>query len=337
MYYCSQNVAEAECAVSADGGLTYGAGVPMWNSGQCFGLHGHIKVGPDGTAYVPNKACGAPECLIVTSSSGPNCHPGYAVSTKRRPELGGAHHRRRSQRYFDTGDPAVGIGAQGTMYFGYGDRDGHAKLAACTSQGSSCGASVDSAVRTTSSTPRCQPWSQRPAQPARLQRPRHRPRGPRQRRLHRRLPARPRPPRQARPLPRRRHPPLRPRPGDRGTRDGPPELRVDGSTRSTTRRPCPAPALLQGRAARRPPPPRTRQAPGCRLRLCHRRRLPSAPRTHGASRGGGSRRVGGAEAERRGGNHGRLTRARTDRPRTGRASSAGSGAPHTGTGSSPVG
>ena len=28
--------------------------------GQCEGLHGHVKVGPDGTAYVPNAACVGP-------------------------------------------------------------------------------------------------------------------------------------------------------------------------------------------------------------------------------------------------------------------------------------
>src|SRR4029077_14109313 len=47
--YCSQNVAEAECALSLDGGISYGAAVPMFNSSTCFGLHGHIKVAPDGT------------------------------------------------------------------------------------------------------------------------------------------------------------------------------------------------------------------------------------------------------------------------------------------------
>jgi hypothetical protein len=143
MYYCSQNVAEAECAVSADGGLTYGAAVPMWTSDTCFGLHGHIKIGPDGTAYVPDKACGAPECLIVTSTAGPNCHPGFAVSTNNG--LSWTVHTIDDghMRYFNTGDPSVGIGDKGTMYYGYGDRDGHPKVAVCTGQGATCGPSVD--------------------------------------------------------------------------------------------------------------------------------------------------------------------------------------------------
>jgi len=143
MYYCSQDVGESECALSVDGGLTYGAAVPMWTSANCFGLHGHVKVGPDGTVYVPNKACGAPECLIVTSTAGPNCHPGFAVSTSNGASwtvhtIDDGHFR-----YFTTGDPSIGVGSGGTMYFGYGNRDGHPMIAVCTQQGTSCGPSVD--------------------------------------------------------------------------------------------------------------------------------------------------------------------------------------------------
>jgi len=143
LYYCSQNVLEAECALSLDGGITYGAAVPMWTSDQCFGIHGHIKVAPDGTAYVPNKACGSPECIITTSTAGPNCHPGFAVSTNNG--LSWTVHTIDDghTRYFNTGDPSIGVGSQGTMYFGYGDRDGHPKVAVCTSQGTSCGPSVN--------------------------------------------------------------------------------------------------------------------------------------------------------------------------------------------------
>ena len=143
MYYCSQNVAEAECALSLDGGMTYGAGVPMWNSDQCFGLHGHIKIAPDGTAYVPNKACGSPECLIATSTAGPGCHPGFAVSANNGATWTIYTIADGHTRYYNTGDPAIGIGAAGTMYYGYGDRDGHPKIVVCTNQGASCSPSTD--------------------------------------------------------------------------------------------------------------------------------------------------------------------------------------------------
>ena len=142
-YYCSQNIAEAECALSVDGGLTYGAAVPMFNSSNCFGLHGHVKVAPDGTAYVPNKACGSPECLITTSTAGPGCHPAFAVSTNNGASWTVNTINDGHMRLYNTGDPSIGIGSGGTMYLGYGDRDGKPKVAVCTGQGSTCGASVD--------------------------------------------------------------------------------------------------------------------------------------------------------------------------------------------------
>lgn len=143
VYYCSQSVAFASCALSTDGGNTYGTGTPMWTSSQCFGLHGHVKVGPDGTVYVPNKACGAPECLITTSTATPICHPGFAVSTDNAQTWTIHLIKDGHTRYYDSGDPSLGIGAKGTMYFGYGDANGHPKIAVCTDHGSKCGPSVD--------------------------------------------------------------------------------------------------------------------------------------------------------------------------------------------------
>ncbi len=56
-YYASQDVALAQAALSRDGGFTWGLAVPMYNILQCGGLHGHLQVGADGTAYVPNGNC----------------------------------------------------------------------------------------------------------------------------------------------------------------------------------------------------------------------------------------------------------------------------------------
>jgi hypothetical protein len=144
VYYCSQNVAYAACALSLDGGITYGHGLsPMFNSSSCFGIHGHVKVAPDGTAYVPNKACGAPECLIVSTTAGPDCHPGFAVSQDNGQTWTVHTIRDGHTRYFNTGDPSLGVGSRGTMYYGYGDADGHPKIAVCTKHGSACGPSID--------------------------------------------------------------------------------------------------------------------------------------------------------------------------------------------------
>jgi hypothetical protein len=74
VYYCAQNGFNGACSVSLDGGLTFGQGVYAYNTpandpedtdktiaaegGACSALHGHLKVGPDGTAYLPVKGCG---------------------------------------------------------------------------------------------------------------------------------------------------------------------------------------------------------------------------------------------------------------------------------------
>jgi hypothetical protein len=62
---------QAFCARSDNGGLTFGAGVPIYGSNTtCVGLHGHVKVGPDGTAYVPNRSCDNLTTVVVSQDNG---------------------------------------------------------------------------------------------------------------------------------------------------------------------------------------------------------------------------------------------------------------------------
>lgn len=70
VYYCSQDAAIAQCALSRDGGLTFGPAIPIYNVTQCGGLHGHVQVGPDGTVYVPNKNCQGVQGVAVSTDSG---------------------------------------------------------------------------------------------------------------------------------------------------------------------------------------------------------------------------------------------------------------------------
>src|SRR5581483_3337423 len=56
VYYCAQEDVE-QCAVSTNGGLSFGPGVPL--STGCSGLVGHVKVAPDGTVVVPAANCGS--------------------------------------------------------------------------------------------------------------------------------------------------------------------------------------------------------------------------------------------------------------------------------------
>ncbi|MEY2485865.1 MAG: hypothetical protein QOH39_1513 [Verrucomicrobiota bacterium] len=76
VYYCGQAgyvlaiTGSAYCSRSDDGGLNFGKAVIAYTdsvSGCAQSIHGHVKVGPDGTVYLPNSSC--------------NGHPAVAVST----------------------------------------------------------------------------------------------------------------------------------------------------------------------------------------------------------------------------------------------------------------
>jgi hypothetical protein len=113
VYYCSQDIADALCASSHDGGLTYGPAVPIYDLTQCGGLHGHVKVDPvTGTVYVPNKGCGAGQAVAVSEDNG--------LHWTVRPVPGSTP---------GDSDPSVGIGSNGTVYFGYQAADGTARVA----------------------------------------------------------------------------------------------------------------------------------------------------------------------------------------------------------------
>jgi hypothetical protein len=118
IYYASQDIGLAEIARSDNGGFTFGVAIPMWTLVQCDGLHGHIKVAPDGTVYVPNKSCGGKQGVAVSEDNGLT----WTIRTIDGSTAG------------DT-DPSVGIGPDGTVYFGYGDGDGHARAAVSHDRG----------------------------------------------------------------------------------------------------------------------------------------------------------------------------------------------------------
>ena len=107
-YYCAQAVVSAECAASHDGGRTYGPGVPIYSALDCGGLHGHVMVAPDGTAYVPNGDCGGKQGVSVSKDNGLT----WTVQT-----VPGSTTQSES-------DPAVGIGSAGTAYLGFAQSRG---------------------------------------------------------------------------------------------------------------------------------------------------------------------------------------------------------------------
>jgi hypothetical protein len=75
VYYASQNVASATSQLSLDGGFSFPVQSPMFTASDCAGLHGHLKVAEDGTAFVPDKACSPAGVPFVFGG-----HPSVAVS-----------------------------------------------------------------------------------------------------------------------------------------------------------------------------------------------------------------------------------------------------------------
>lgn len=117
VYYCSQALVDASCARSDNGGITYGASTIAYTD-ECGGLHGHVKVAPDGTVYLPNKGCGVAQGVVVSENNGIS----WVVRDVPGSNSAGS-------------DPSVGIDANGRVYFGYADGDSKAVVATSDDRG----------------------------------------------------------------------------------------------------------------------------------------------------------------------------------------------------------
>src|SRR5205823_10668312 len=133
IYYCSQGIAAAICARSDDGGLTFGPGVPIYNLTQCGGLHGHIRVAPDGTAYVPNEDCtdaaGVTRPAVVVTGDNGLTWMVKTISAGKSSRNGG--------------DPSVHSGSGNTLYAGFVNYDGHPRIAISHDHGATWGKGFD--------------------------------------------------------------------------------------------------------------------------------------------------------------------------------------------------
>lgn len=111
VYYCSQDIAFASCALSVDGGTTYGPAIPMYALTACGGLHGHIKVSPvDGTVYIPNRSCGGIQSVVVSEDNGATWRvsPVKTLTQSAAPSnVGGGD------------DPSLSIDGAGNVYFAF--------------------------------------------------------------------------------------------------------------------------------------------------------------------------------------------------------------------------
>ena len=123
VYYCSQDLVTAFCLRSDDGGATFGPPVPTYTS-QCGGLHGHVKVAPDGTVYLPNNNCGGHGAVVVSEDNG--------LTWQIRPVQNASV---QTVANANLQDPAVGIDTSGRVYFAMANGNGSPVVATSTDHG----------------------------------------------------------------------------------------------------------------------------------------------------------------------------------------------------------
>ena len=151
VYYCGQGgyvlaiTSVAYCSRSDDGGLNFGKSIPAYTdaaSGCSQAIHGHVKVAPDGTVYLPNAQCGGGQAVAVSTDAGTT----WTVHT-----VPGSASPAGS---VDIIDPAVGISkdppvapaTSNTMYFAYAGAvgsDNHMFVVVTKDRGMTWSAPVD--------------------------------------------------------------------------------------------------------------------------------------------------------------------------------------------------
>jgi PKD repeat protein len=134
VYYCSQAGVTAFCARSDDGGLNFGPGTTIYTStvDGCGGIHGHVKVAPDGTVYVPNRGCAGVQSLSVSEDAGTTWTVRHVQGTDA---AGNAWSAKPPPGILD---PSVGIASDGTLYFSWISSEsdgGHAHVAVSHDKG----------------------------------------------------------------------------------------------------------------------------------------------------------------------------------------------------------
>lgn len=118
VYYCAQGQGPATCQRSDNGGASFGTGVPIYAGlGPCFGIHGHVKVAPNGWVVVPVRGCGNGQGYTISKDAGITWTDFEVPGTTT-----------------GTWDPSIAIGSDNTFYFcSGGDENGGSYAYAYTS------------------------------------------------------------------------------------------------------------------------------------------------------------------------------------------------------------
>jgi hypothetical protein len=114
LYYCTNDLYAADCAVSLDGGLNFLASLPVYTGslagGPCAAIFGHIKTDPrNGNVYLPPNGCNGKQ-MLFTSTDNAFTWSGHTVP---------------GSTDGDAGHPSVGVGRKDSaLYYAWGSADG---------------------------------------------------------------------------------------------------------------------------------------------------------------------------------------------------------------------
>jgi hypothetical protein len=117
VYYCAHDGFDSKCGTSVDGGRTFLPAVVTHSGETCASNSGHLKTGPDGTAYLPPTYCGVDfgpiqtpkhAALVVSEDNGLTWQP--------RPVPGSTVGH--------AGHPSLGVANDGTVYYAWGGYEG---------------------------------------------------------------------------------------------------------------------------------------------------------------------------------------------------------------------
>jgi hypothetical protein len=134
-YTCLNHVGDTACAVSPDGGITWGPLVVVFpgvdptadqgvgTPGLCGGLEGDPVSGPDGTIYVPREYCGRPYVGVSTDDGLTYTTHYVSPGSQTRPVGYGANN------------PSVTVDRTGTVYYAFTGADWRHYVAYSKDQG----------------------------------------------------------------------------------------------------------------------------------------------------------------------------------------------------------
>jgi hypothetical protein len=135
VYTCVNHVSDTACAVSPDGGLTWGPLVTvfpgvdptapegLFTPGFCGGLEGDPVSGPDGTIYLPREYCGRP-FVGVSHDNGLTWATHHVAPPAQTRPIG-----------FGANNPAVTVADDATVFYAWTGDDWRHHVARSTDQG----------------------------------------------------------------------------------------------------------------------------------------------------------------------------------------------------------